>query len=398
MVRDPLANSTGLQGIIEVGIIISACLLMLVENRGTRTHLKPHLPLILMLLYGLLAVGSSVSSFNPTLSLAKAFVFFVVLLISYAVANHSCAPKFIQGVYAGHIIAIVAGISLSLVAPLSHPLLVIDDYTGRTRLALFETPPNLVGETSGMLFLLAYIFPVRTRWYWQLLLFAVNILAGEKTATIALIVSAAMICLAKNGRGTRNSLIIASSTTAGCLAILVSLWERAWHYSFLAWMIRLMHSVYGDDVHDTLSTIDGRMDIWKEAVSLDRNHILLGFGFSGARDRLMDSVSWSGHAHNGILEASLSAGVFGASLLILAWCCSFIESFSDSPHLKTPLICLHVYILTISLIGPTFDEPSYFVPFIFVLLPYWLNEQLQSGRRLALNNRPALLAAAKGAY
>ncbi len=145
--------------------------------------------------YGLFALASSVNSFDTKLSVAKGVIYFSVLIVAYLSAELGDVCGFLDGVYRGYIATLVGGLVIAVISPAKYPLFSVDDFSGRTRLTLLATHPNAIGEVSGLLFLLALVLPIRTRWYWQGFLLSISVLAGEKTATAALALSTTLIFL-----------------------------------------------------------------------------------------------------------------------------------------------------------------------------------------------------------
>jgi hypothetical protein len=96
----------------------------------------------------------------------------------------------------------------------------------------------------------------------------------------------------------------------------------------------------------------------------------LGFGFDGVRELLINDVSWSGHAHNGILQATLSAGLLGMLALLAGWYAAVRDSLRNDRGWNMRVLSLNLYLFLLAMIGPIFDSPSYFSILLFVIVLY----------------------------
>lgn len=72
---------------------------------------------------------------------------------------------------------------------------------------------------------------------------------------------------------------------------------------------------------DQFYTFTGRTDLWAFALSELNESPLLGFGYGAGRVVLIDEFFWAGTGHNLWIEAALSVGLIGATLLtvVLLW-------------------------------------------------------------------------------
>jgi O-antigen ligase len=234
---------------------------------------------------------------------------------------------------------------------------------------IWATHPNQLGEVSGLLFLLALLFPIRSRWYTQLFLLGINVLAGEKTATAALFITASLMLLVQSSAGRLRLAIPATILlVAGPILVLgsVGILSR----SPAGTIGRATESIYGTQVSNEVDGLDGRFDVWKRGLDLAQDCSLLGFGFDGSREYLMRGVAWSGHAHNGFLQSMLSAGIPGVLALCIGLALALAGSITGSNEWNVKLIALSLYLLALAMISPIFDGTSYFCEVLCVLVLY----------------------------
>jgi O-antigen ligase len=369
--RDALSQSVGVQGIIEAGLVIVAFLIAFLQSRTTPRRFGVHPAICLFGVYGLFALASSIHSYDIKLSVVKGVLFFAVLISAYLIAEAQMTVTFLDGVYRGYIATLLAALAIGLAAPGKFPLFSNDEYTGRTRLALLATHPNSIGEVSGLLFLLAQVLPIRTPWYWQAFLFGISLLAGEKTCMAALVICGGLIFLF--GHRTRT---LANHWKAFGFAALLGCAALA---CVAAGVVpdsvgnvagRAAASIYGKNVASEVSNLDGRADVWAKVADLSKDAIVLGFGFEGARQYLLQAVSWAGQAHNGFLQALLSAGLIGLLALVVGWFAAVRDMLTDDRAWSVRVLSLQLYVFFLAMIGAVFDSPSFFTIFVFVGVLY----------------------------
>jgi O-antigen ligase len=391
--NDPLSQSTGVQGILETGAICLTFFIIVLLSRGKSRHTGLRLPVLLFGLYGVFALTGSVNSFNPQLSIVKAVLFFFVLIATYLLCEMQLALSFLKGAYYGYIASTAASVVLSIVRPHTFPLFSVDTYEGRTRLNIFDTHANATGEISGLFFLLAQIAPLRTRWYCQLFLLGANLLAGEKTATLALIAGTVLILLLGHHNLSRRWGIAIFAATLGCVW-LVWMGTGMISASPSSFIGRAAGSIYGSRVAEEVNSLDGRQAVWAKGIELVKESPLLGYGFEGARNQFVGAVNWSGQAHNAFIQAAISAGLFGLLAFIAAWGLTIVDSMKGDRTWRVKVFCLHLYLFALAMIGPIFDTPLYFTMMVILTLLY-LSHEHNPGRLHAtsgLESMPGLVA------
>jgi O-antigen ligase len=367
--RDPLSQSTGMQGFIEAGLTMLVLFVTIAFGRGMPKRIGLHPALLCFGIYGTFALASSINSYDVKLSIVKGVLFFCILLIAYFNAELHLSMSFLDGVYRGYIATLLGGLALGLMSPGKYPLFSVDNWNGRTRLTLLSTHPNSIGEVSSLLLLLAQVLPIRTKWYWQGFLLGISILAGEKTATIAVFLCSGIIFLFGKPASSRRWGVVLGVMALGCVGI-VCVQAGVLPGSGGKFAGHLAASIYGTEVSNEVGSMDGRADVWRGGIKLARDSVALGYGFDGARDALLKVVSWSGQAHNGFLEAALSAGLVGLTALVAGWIAAVKGSLSTNKEWNTKVLSLNLYLFSLAMIGPIFDSPSFFAILLFVTVLY----------------------------
>jgi len=375
--RDALSQSVGFQGVLEAVLTLAACLIVVFQSKEMRRRFGVHASILCFGIYGIFALASSIYSFNVPLSIVKGILYLSVLAIAYLVAELQMSLVFLDGVYRGYIATLLGALTMAVIFPAKYPLFSVDSWNGRTRLALLSTHPNSIGEVSGLLFLLAQVLPIRTRWYWQGFLLGVSVLAGEKTATAALVLSATLIFLFGHHQTSRRwgfALAASALACAGLICVEAGIIPN----SAGTTARRAAEVIYGTEVSNEVASLDGRAEVWTNAVELTRGCVLLGFGFDGARDALMRGVSWSGHAHNGFLQAVLSSGLLGLLALVVGWFAAAKDALSADRPWRTRVLSLYLYLFWLAMIGSVFDSPSFFTILLFASVAYFTLDHIAS--------------------
>jgi hypothetical protein len=375
--RDSLSQSIGFQGVLEAVLTLLAFLIVVLQSRRMPRRWGVHTSIGCFAVYGILALASSINSFNAKLSLVKGILYLSVLALAYLIAEMQMSLAFLDGVYRSYVTTLLGALAIAAVFPAKYPLFSVAAWDGRTRLALLSTHPNSVGEVSGLLFLLAQVLPIRTRWYWQAFLFGINVMAGEKTATAAVILSSILIFLFGHRRIFGRLRFAAVASALACAA-LIAIVAGALTSSAGTIARRAAESIYGTKVSNEVASLDGRAAVWTSAAELAGSCVFLGKGFDGARDFLVRRVAWSGHAHNGFLQAVLSAGLLGSLALVTGWLAAAKDSVSGARPWKMKVLSLYLYLFWLAMIGPVFDSPSFFTILLFVSVSYFTLDHLAS--------------------
>ena len=378
--RDPLGGSLGIEAVLEIGSVILAFALtmFLAMERGLRRRFGPVPAMLYLGLFGLFTTASAFRSFSVSLSLTKSVLFFAVVGMAYLLAQMGFSWQFLEGIYAGFVAILLLGLAVGAAFPSRYPMILSEEFTGRNRLALFDTHPNGIGETCALIFLLGWLLGGRRRWMSQVLLLAVNVLAGERTASSAL---AGIGCLAfllvRRWTPLRafGIAVIAASVAVG-VAIETSNIAHVLPDKYLA----SVQGIYGKNAASELKTMDGRQEVWAAALHLAGNGVLIGYGFEGAREALIQAVSWSGQAHNAELELMLDAGIVGSAMFALGWWMLVVMSIDGDRGWMVKVGAIQALILVSSIVGPIFDFYSFMAEAVGISLAYLALERAGRAR------------------
>jgi hypothetical protein len=390
--RDPLSGSLGLEAVLETGSVALAFLIALLMARRGRRHFAPQPGMAYMSAFAVLTLASAYRSFSPALSATKTAIFLAVLAIVWIMAQMDLIRQFLSGLYAGYIAVSLLGIAVALAFPSRYPLILSEDWTHRNRLTFFDMHPNSVADTTALMFLLGRILGGRFRWIPQVFLVVVNIFAGEKTATAALILTGLLGFLLERRWSVKQVtvaavalswVVVAAVLTAGDVVNLIP----------ARYMTLAASQVYGDKVDHELSTLDGRSEVWKKAGELAADGVVIGYGIEGAREELLKAVYWSGQAHNGFLEVVLDGGVLGALLFTIGYMRMVGVSMRGSRLWLVRVGTLHCMILILSAIGPIFTFYSFVTEAVVVSLAYAALKH-RGQQPFVLRRKPVLLSSA----
>ncbi len=128
--------------------------------------------------------------------------------------------------------------------------------------------------------------------------------------------------------------------------------------------------IYGHDVTAEAMSLDGRLALWQSSLTMLQANPLLGYGFDGAREALLNVASWSGSSHNGFLELGLAGGVASLCIFLIGLTTVIRTCWKEAPGLRLRTMPVLFYMTSIALAGITFNFPSYFGFLILVFLFY----------------------------
>lgn len=366
--RDALSTQTGVQGPLEFGLICAtlACSFLAARHVPRRYAVSP--ALLCFAVYGIFALASSWRSFNPPLSIAKGLLLFGVLATGYLTSQTGLATRFFQSIYWSYTATLAFGLLLGLALPSRFPLWTVDDFTGRSRLSVYDTFPGTMGETAAYLVLLSPIIFRRSHWLSRLFLVLMNLAAGGKTSSALLVLLMAFEYLS-NIRATRSWRVVA--LVGGiCLAVPAVVWLGVGSNVGPQLLNRATSLIYGHDISAEAMSLDGRLGLWKSSFALLEDSSLLGYGFDGARETLLRVANWSGSSHNGFLELGLAGGVGSLCIFLIGLGEALRSCWRAGPELRRRVLLVLVYMLCIALTGITFNFPSYFGLLILTILLY----------------------------
>jgi O-antigen ligase len=363
--RDPLDPGSGIQGYLEAMLLCIAFACSLIATRGTRRQYSPSLAIVCFVAFGILAFASSFRSFNPILSFGQAVLFLVVLGIGYVTGEAGLATRFFQAIYWTFTASLVSGLILGATLP-SHFALWTNELDGRTRLSVFGTFPGTMGETAGYLVLLSPILFQRSHWISRLFLLFMNFAGGGKTSTATLLLLLAVGYL----YNLRVKLIPILVSGLGVLLYLALLFTSFRGVDFGKAIGEGVNTIYGRNVGDQAVNLDGRLDLWRQSIPLLTDSLILGHGFGGVRDVLLNIAEWSGSSHNGFLELGFTGGILGIVIFLIGLTNVFRMCAHSARQLRRHAFLVLMYMMIIAVIGITFNFPSYFGFLILVFLLY----------------------------
>lgn len=380
--RDPLGGSLGIEAVLEIGSVTLAFALTMVlaMRRGLRRRFGPVPAMLYLGLFGLFTAASAFRSFSVSLSLTKSVLFFAVMGMSYLLAQQGLSREFLEGIYAGFVGIVLLGLAVGAAFPSRYPMILSEEFTGRNRLALFDTHPNGIGETCALMFLLGWLLGGRRRWMTQVLLLVVNVLAGERTASSALVgIGCLAFLLVKRWTPVRAFAIAA---VAAAISVAVALETSNVANMLPEKYLASVQGIYGKNAASELQTLDGRQEVWAAALRLAGDGVLIGYGFEGAREALIQAVSWSGQAHNAELELMLDAGIVGSAMFALGWWMLVVMSLDGNREWMVKVGAIQALILVMSIVGPIFDFYSFMAEALGISLAYLALESASRARQV----------------
>jgi O-antigen ligase len=256
--------------------------------------------------------------------------------------------------------------------PATFPLWSVDEFTGRSRLSVFGTFPGTMGETAAYLILLAPVFfrssSRGSYWISRLFLLFINLAAGGKlsSAVLLLLLGVEYLFKIRSLRSWRVVVLVNGVFLILCVGFYVSVRGDGLDRS----LGRPLEMIYGQDVAAEADSLDGRVDLWRGTGDLIIDNPVLGYGFDGARNVLMNIAEWSGSSHNGFLELALSGGAIGLVFFLAGLGAVFRACLRSASDLRRRTLTVFAYMIFIAFTGVTFNFPSYFGFLILTLLFY----------------------------
>jgi O-antigen ligase len=106
-------------------------------------------------------------------------------------------------------------------------------------------------------------------------------------------------------------------------------------------------------------TLNGRLEVWGVALSVTRDHLLTGVGYSATRFFLINQVSWgAGQAHNALIETLMSVGLVGTVFFLgffFTVLCGAIQAAKTGRYVPIAIV---VYVSIQGIFSPLFITPS----------------------------------------
>ena len=258
--------------------------------------------------FGLWAFATAFWSPSPTFSALKALEFMLVVVTFGAIV----ASVNRSAISAQKLAAVLAAASTTVVVLYLF-----------LNLAEFGTLFRFVeSHDRGPRFTLLYAHPLQSADVISLAVIAVAVLRGSLSWRLPLLaVLIVLVALTRSigpGLGLATALLtiiwLNLGTTSRVAAILIFALAAILGLFFID-LIRSDLQIT-PDIMETLTTINGRIPLWKYALELAWEKPLAGHGFYAARFLLFDRFSWAGTAHNAFVEVLLTTGGVGLILLI----------------------------------------------------------------------------------
>lgn len=362
--RDPLGPSLAWNAYAELALfmvsIVIAGGLWAVQGIVRR----PPSSVWLFAIVGILALLSSVRSFWPALSAAKACLFFLVLVLAELLCSAFSPAAILRAIYWGIVSVFIVGILLGIAFPHNFPM-IVDDPSGRHRLCLFVYVSGDYSLMTGVGFLLGRLPNVRGRWYCQAFLLGLTVASGTRATTAAVLViwTASQI---RGDKAFRLRIAIAALFIAAVALVFMSGGDSRVSTAAKHGLV----TFYGNDtVQQSPWELDGRVELWKAAGPTIDKCAVLGFGFDGARDQLFRVVSWSGVVHNGFLDFLLTAGGTGLIVFLVGWLSAIRSALRT--HIGRSTLAIHWFLAIVGITGEVFMSNQYFGVFLIICFHNW---------------------------
>jgi O-antigen ligase len=316
-IRDPRdildTNAPTADIALEIGIWIVifgyAGFRLMFDLRMLRGLNKPSARLALLFL--VVAIGSTTYAANPLITMAWSFKLLTSILMGLVLvfADGTLSPeeRFTASTYTGLCLMLV---QFALLGALS-PLAAFDrsEATGILRLGGYILPATQMAAVCGMVVTLGII----------------DIFTGRRTrATVPVLVVSSLALLLSLGRSGMIATILALSFVflyykRASRILVVSLAVLALAVAIPGVTDTAWDLISRKQTADQIGSLTGRVQLWETAIELISERPFLGWGYvSGSRIAFLTAFRWwpAIHTHNAILEALLTLGLVGSTLLV----------------------------------------------------------------------------------
>jgi O-antigen ligase len=371
--RNILTEAAGSQAYITLFCTVGGFLCMFTATWKAKRRYSTPFTAGCFAVFGLFALSSFWRSYSPSLSLAKGVLFLMVFATGYLAFETGLGQRYFRYIFWSYTALLLIGLMVGFLFPSQYPLISVEEFTGRTRVSVFETYPGIMADSVALLLLLCPLTGKRVGRLPQIFLFSMNLLAGEKLSS-GLLCAMLLIRFASGRRQWRSWPTVAAIVGTTCFVTVCV----AWYLNPTIPNHLLSHSIesiYGNKVASDATSFDGRLPLWIESLKLLQNASLLGYGWEGVRDLMLRVASWSGSSHNGYLELALSSGILGMAFFLtgvasLIYAC-FLTRFPFRMHAALVI----AWIVTSAVLGSAFSFPNYFGTLIFLWLAYEAKEK-----------------------
>jgi exopolysaccharide production protein ExoQ len=379
--RDPLSQQVGPQGPIQLFVLAIVTLTLIVTVRRYSQRVIAPSSAKAFLVFGAIAIVSSVFSFYPLLSLAKGLAFLLVCGIAVLACSAFRPAQVLKYLY----YAFTTILATELVVKFAGgwPLLDVDDYSGRSKLSLFGLHPTLLGELSSITLLLGFLLSKRPPVYCQGFLLVMAVLSGSRTGSTLLLV---VILAAWLASVRLNSRLVSLYCGLACGLMLVLIGSQM-NDHLSADIAAITRPLYGDTLSRDVSTLDGRTDVWDAATPALARSVILGYGLGGARDVLVNNSSkyWvAGDAHNAFVELTLGGGFLAVLIFLLGWAGAARLAWRSRGSLRIGTLAVYAYIAGFGIVAPDLTNLQALATFLIITVDMMVSEEFTVSRSQVL--------------
>jgi hypothetical protein len=344
------------ENIVQLLVYASVAGMVLLSRRMLVGSHPIHLRKGPLILWPLLALGSTVWSIIPLFSFVRALELFVpiglaLLMVRIWLASPENATALWRQTFRFFIrvgtVLIVIGLAAGwegsrFTWPGAHPG-VAAMFIGVGFLVLIAYGRSFLGlRMSGYLF--------------RLVLFATTLYLTHSRTVVGGVAVAVAVLFWLEARSKPEKSFVGITYYAVAIGLTV--------VSFLP---QVMEFVYRGQTTQGLESLNGRIPLWEFSIELvsNANRWLIGFGYGSARLLLPETFSWAGTAHSAWVELFLSIGILGP--LLLAIDLLFVLRYASSrPSVVPPALTLSLLVLLI--IASITSEELAVVSLMFVIL------------------------------
>ncbi len=140
--------------------------------------------------------------------------------------------------------------------------------------------------------------------------------------------------------------------------------------------IYFLHIGYSDILPEDFESLNSRIPLWAFTLDIIYEHPLLGVGYFGSREHLIQFATWAGHAHNSYIEIMLTTGVIGFIILFLFVVYCAYMSFKSNGLM---LIGVFIYVAVQSFLGFLLFSPR--IPMFILLITVLMASSREKTRR-----------------
>lgn len=386
--RNPLSIHVGFEGPLELSVLAVAAVTFFAFVHKRKQNLIVPPSAKAFLLFGVIAMASSVFSFYPLLSFAKGVSFVLVCVVAILASNAIGTTKIVQYLY--HSVVVVLAVDLVVKLAGGGPLLQIDNYSGRAHLSLFGLHPTLLGELTAVTLLSSFVLPRKPWLGYQVFLLAMNIASDSRASTISLGVILCAVWLASVWH--RPRFVVFLCCALGSLLALFLYVGAQTNGRPSADIASVLQPIYGKTFVRDIPNLDGRTNVWDAAAPAVAHCTFLGYGLGGARNVLVDNSSWTwvaGDAHNSLINLILGGGMPAVVVLLFGWAGAARRAWRVQGSLRMAAMGVFVFIAAFGIVAPNLTNLQGVSTLLIVTIDFMLCEKLAITRAECLQHAEA---------